>query len=183
MTDLSGKKIVIISTDYFEESELLDPLTELRDMGASVEVAAPHGEAIQALRGVNPGQEVVVDRLMNELTPTEYDAVIIPGGVVNADHLRVDTNARAFVRAMAEQHKPIAVICHGPWLLVSTGLVKGKTLTSYPTLKDDIENAGGTWVDQEVMVDDNLITSRKPDDLPAFINAIAEAVMNTKETA
>jgi protease I len=174
--DLSGKRIAIIATDYFEESELIEPLTQLRDMGAEVTVAAPHGETIQALRHVELGQEVVVDTTIDQLDPTDYDAVVIPGGVVGADQLRVNKAAVDFVQDMVDDKKPVAAICHGPWLLVSSGLVDGKVLTSYPTLVDDIRNAGGTWVDEEVMEDGWLITSRRPDDLPAFISAITKAL-------
>jgi protease I len=175
--DLTSKKIAIIATDYFEESELIEPLASLRDMGAEVIVAAPHDDIIQALRHVEMGQEVVVDKTIDKLDSGEYDAVVLPGGVVNADHLRVNATAQEFVQDMMEAGKPVAAICHAPWLLVSSGLVKGKTLTSYPTLADDIRNAGGNWVDEEVAVDGNLITSRKPDDIPAFVEAIAKALL------
>jgi len=174
--DLTGKKIAIIATDYFEESELIEPLTQLRDMGAEVVVAAPHDETIQALRHVDMGQEVSVDMTIAQLDPTEYDAVVIPGGVVNADHLRTDKDAQEFIQDMADGKKPVAAICHGPWLLVSSGLVDGHVLTSYPTLADDIRNAGGVWADEEVVKDRWLITSRRPDDLPAFITAISDAI-------
>lgn len=176
MKDLTGKRIVIIATDYFEEAELVEPLTELRDMGAEVTVAAPHDDMIQALRHVEMGQEVAVDTTIDKLDTSKYDAVVIPGGVVNADHLRIDKAAQEFVQEMADADKPVAAICHGPWLLVSAGLAEGRVMTSYPTLADDIRNAGGTWVDQEVKIDRHFITSRKPDDIPAFVAAIAEAV-------
>lgn len=174
--DLTGKKIVIIATDYFEESELIEPMTQLRDMGAEVIVAAPERGTLQALRHVEPGMEVEASQSIKQIDASEYDALVVPGGVVNADHLRIDHDAQELAHAMMDANKPVAVICHGPWLLVSSGLVDGRTLTSYPTLRDDITNAGGHWVDQEVMIDKNLITSRKPDDLPAFIQAIADAL-------
>jgi protease I len=173
---LTDKKIAIVATDYFEEAELIEPLTQLREMGAEVVVAAPHDDTIQALRHVEMGREVEVNETINHLDPGEFDAVVIPGGVVNADHLRIDKDAQEFVKAMAESDKPVAAICHGPWLLVSSGLVEGRTFTSYRTLADDIRNAGGAWVDQEVVVDAPYITSRKPDDIPAFIDAIVEAI-------
>ncbi len=179
--DLAGKKIVIVATDYFEEVELTDPLERLTDMEASVEVAAPHEGTIQALRGVEQGREIKVDKLIKELNPLEYDAVIIPGGVVNSDHLRTDKDAQEFVQSMADAGKPVAAICHGPWLLVSSGLVEGKTITSNLTLADDIRNAGGNWVNREVAVDGELITSRNPDDLPAFIQMIAESISKSSE--
>lgn len=177
MADLQGKRIAIIATDYFEESELIEPMTQLRNMGAEVEVAAPHSGTIKAMRGdVEPGDEVPVDKTLEELDVNEYDAVIVPGGTVNADKLRVEKQAQQFVREMAEAGKLVASICHGPWLLVSAKLVRGRTITSYRTLKDDIENAGGTWVNAEVQIDGNFITSRKPDDIPAFISAIDDAL-------
>ena len=174
--DVTGKKIVIIATDYFEEAELIDPMTQLRDMGAEVVVAAPEQGTLQALRHVEPGREVEATKSIKQIDAADYDALIIPGGVVNADHLRIDADAQALTHEMMDADKPVAVMCHGPWLLVSSGLVDGHTLTSYHTLKDDITNAGGHWLDQEVVVDKNLITSRKPDDLPAFIQAIVEAL-------
>lgn len=176
MADLSNKKIAIVATDYFEEAELIEPMMQLREMGAEVIVAAPHDDMIQALRHVEMGREVDVDATIAQLDPGEFDAVVIPGGVVNADHLRIDKDAQEFVKAMVESDKPVAAICHGPWLLVSSGLVEGHTFTSYPTLADDIRNARGTWVDQEVVVDAPFISSRKPDDIPAFVEAIADAV-------
>ena len=176
MADLSDKKIAIVATDYFEEAELVEPMMQLREMGAEVIVAAPHDDTIQALRHVEMGREVDVDMTIAQLDPGEFDAVIVPGGVVNADHLRIDKDAQEFVKAMVESDKPVAAICHGPWLLVSSGLVEGHTFTSYPTLADDIRNAGATWVDQEVVVDAPFISSRKPDDIPAFVEAVVEAV-------
>lgn len=176
MADLNNKKIAIIATDYFEESELIEPMTHLREMGAEVVVAAPHDDTIQSLRHMEMGREVAVDETINRLDSADFDALVIPGGVVNADHLRIDKDAQEFVKAMAESDKPIAAICHGPWLLVSCGLVEGRTFTSYPTLADDIRNAGGSWVDREVVVDAPYITSRKPDDIPAFVEAIVNAV-------
>jgi len=176
MEDLTDKRIAFIATDYFEEVELIEPLTQLRDMGAEVIVAAPHDETIQGLRHIELGQEVTVNTTIDQLDPSDYDAVVIPGGVVNADHLRIDKMAQAFVQDMVDDKKPVAAICHAPWLLVSSGLVDGKRLTSYPTLADDIRNAGGVWVDEEVVQDGWLITSRRPDDLPAFIATIAGAL-------
>lgn len=174
MINLSEKRIAIIATDYFEEAELVEPLTQLKSMGAIVDVAAPHSGTIQAMRGVEKTQAVAVDVTIDTLDAVLYDAVIIPGGVVNADHLRINASAQSFVQAMAAAHKPIAAICHGPWLLISSGLVGGRTFTSYPSLQDDITNAGGVWVDEEVVVDDNFISSRGLHDLPVFIDAIVK---------
>jgi protease I len=175
--DLTGKKVAIVATDYFEEAELTSPKEALEKAGATVEVIAPHDGEIQGLNHIEPGEAVHVDKTLAEANPDDYDAVVLPGGVVNADHLRADKAAQNFVtKIMGEEDKPTAVICHGPWLLVSSHLVRGRKLTSYHTLQDDIVNSGGEWVDQEVVVDGNLITSRKPDDLSAFNEALLKAL-------
>ena len=176
MVNLSGKRIAIVSTNYFEEAELIEPLTQLRSMGAKGDVASPHAGTIQGVRGVEKTGRIAVDLTIDMLDAALYDAVIIPGGVVNADHLRIEQAAQEFVKAMASAGKPVAAICHGPWLLVSSGLAKGRTFTSYPTLEDDIVNAGGIWVDKEVVQDENFITSRKPTDIPAFMEKIINAL-------
>ena len=170
--DLSSKRVAIIATDYFEEAELLEPRKALEDAGVKVEVIAPEGGSIKGLQHVEPGEEVPVDKTLDDVNPEDYDGVVLPGGAINADQLRMNKKARSFVIANMEAGKPTAVICHAPWVLVSAGLVNGKKLTSYPTLQDDIINAGGNWVDEEVVIDGNLITSRKPDDLPAFNDAL-----------
>lgn len=174
--DISGKRIAIIATDYFEEAELTNPLSELQNAGATVDVIAPHDGHIKGLNHVEPGEAVAVNKTLSEAHPEDYDALVIPGGAINADHLRMDEKARNFVKEMLATNKPVAVICHGPWLLVSSDALKGKKLTSYYTIQDDIRNAGGQWVDEEVVVDGNLITSRNPDDLPAFNDAILSAL-------
>lgn len=175
--DLSGKTVAIVATDYFEEAELTSPRDELRKAGAEVHVIAPHGGEIKGLNHVDPGQSVQVDKTLDEANPDDYDALVIPGGALNADVLRMDARARDFlVKVMDEQEKPTAVICHGPWLLVSSHVIDGRKVTSFPTVQDDIRNAGGIWTDAEVVIDGNLITSRKPDDLPAFNKALIEAI-------
>jgi protease I len=176
MSHLTGTKVAIVVTDYFEEAELTSPREALQQAGAEVHVIAPHDGEVQGLEHVDPGSPVTVDLTLDQADPNDYDAVVIPGGVVNADNLRMDLKARDFVMKMEGEGKPVAAICHGPWLLVSSGLVRGRKLTSYHTLQDDIRNAGGEWDDQELIVDGNLITSRKPDDLPAFNEAIINAL-------
>lgn len=173
---MSAKRIAIIATDYFEEVELTSPSQALIDAGHHVDIVAPNAGEIKGLNHVEPGQNISVDKTLAEANPEDYDAVVLPGGVVNADHLRIDEQAQAFVKNMMQAHKPVAVICHGPWLLVSADVVEGRHLTSYQTVRDDIENAGGEWSDEEVVIDNNLITSRKPDDLPAFNKAIVDAL-------
>jgi protease I len=176
-SDLSGKKVAVVATDYFEEVELTEPVKALKEAGAAVEIIAPKPGEIKALRHVEPGQAIKVDKTLDEADPADYDALLLPGGAVNADHLRVEQKARDFViKLMSEMNKPTAVICHAPWMLASTGLARGKKLTSYHTIQDDMRNAGADWVDEEVVVDGNLITSRKPDDIPAFNKAFISAL-------
>jgi protease I len=177
MSDLSGKTVAIIATDFFEEPELVQPRDALREAGATVKIYSTGTDPIQAVQGdTSPSQKVDVDGTFDDLDVSAVDALVVPGGTVNADRIRVEEKAQELVRTAMELGKPLAVICHGPWLLVSAGLVRGKQLTSYFSLADDVRNAGGTWVDEEVVVDGNLITSRNPDDLPAFIKAIEDAV-------
>ncbi|MGI8824432.1 MAG: type 1 glutamine amidotransferase domain-containing protein [Chloroflexota bacterium] len=168
MLDLSNVRVAVIATDGFEETELTEPVKALRDAGATVDIIAPKGGQIQAFRHQDKGTKVEVSRTLDEARPDEYDALQLPGGALNADQLRVVPQVRNFIKAFEQAGKPIAFICHAPWELVSAGLVRGRTLTSYYTIQDDIRNAGGNWVDQEVCVDGNWVTSRQPDDLPAF---------------
>ncbi len=177
MSHLSGKKIAIIATDHFEESELVTPRDELSKHGAEVKVYSTGTDPIQAVEGdTEPTQKVDVDGTFADLDVSTVDAVVVPGGTVNADHIRTDEDAQSIVREALDSDKVLAVICHGPWLLVSAGLAKGRTLTSYSSLSVDLENAGATWVDKEVVVDGKLITSRNPGDLDAFVEAIGEAL-------
>jgi protease I len=177
MSDLSGKRVAIIATDHFEEAELVEPRDALTKAGAEVRIYSVDTDPIQAVEGdTDPTQKIDVDGTFADLDVSAVDAVVVPGGTVNADRIRVDEQAQAIVRAANDAGKPLAVICHGPWLLVSAGLVDGRRLTSYPSLAVDVRNAGGTWVDEQVVVDGNLITSRNPGDLPAFIKAIEDAL-------
>jgi protease I len=165
---LKGKKVAILAADMFERVELEDPRKALEDAGAEVEIVSIHEGEIRGFDHFDPASKVTVDRTVDEASADDYDALMVPGGVGNPDQLRGDENAVAFVRKFHDAGKPIAVICHGPWVLVESGVVRGKRLTSWPTLETDIRNAGGDWVDDEVVVDGNLVTSRKPDDIPAF---------------
>jgi protease I len=168
MADLKGKKVAILAADMFERVELEEPRKALEDAGADVELVSIHDGDIQGFDHFEPASKVKVDRTVEEASPDDYDALLVPGGVGNPDQLRGDENAVAFVRALHDAGKPMAVICHGPWVLVESGIVSGKRVTSWPTLQTDIRNAGGEWVDEEVVVDGNVVTSRKPDDIPAF---------------
>jgi protease I len=171
---LDGKKIAILATDGVEQVELTEPQTALEEAGATTELVSLEPGEILGFNHLDHGDRLPVDKTVKEASPEDYDAVLVPGGVANGDFLRADEDAVAFVAAFAEDHKPIASICHGPWILVETGIVKGRTVTSWPSLKTDIRNAGGTWVDEEVHVDQGLVTSRKPDDLPAFNAKVIE---------
>jgi deglycase len=165
---LSGKKIAILAADMFERVELEEPRKALEDAGAEIEVVSIHDGEIEGFDHFQPANTVKVDHTVDEVSPADYDALLVPGGVGNPDQLRGDENAVAFVRGFHEAGKPMAVICHGPWVLIEAGVASEKRLTSWPTLQTDIRNAGGDWVDEEVVVDGNLVTSRKPDDIPAF---------------
>jgi protease I len=174
MADLKDKKVAILAADMFERVELEKPRKALEDAGAGVEIVSIHDGDIQGFDHFDPAGKLKVDRTVEEASPDDYDALMIPGGVGNPDQLRGDENAVAFVRGFHEAGKPMAAICHGPWVLVEAGVVSGKRLTSWPTLQTDIRNAGGEWVDEEVVVDGNVVTSRKPDDIPAFNREMLE---------
>ena len=165
---LEGKKVAILAADMFERVELEEPRKALEEAGATTEVVSLKDGEIQGFDHFDPANKVKVDKTVEEANVDDYDALLVPGGVGNPDQLRGDENAVEFVRGFAESGKPMAVICHGPWGLVESGVVRGKRVTSWPTLQTDIRNAGGDWVDEEVVVDGNVVTSRKPDDIPAF---------------
>jgi protease I len=168
MAELDHLRVAVLATDGFEESELTEPVKALKAAGAKVDIIAPRKGEIQAFRHFDKTLKVPVDRTLKEAKAESYDALLLPGGVLNADALRVLPEARAFIQRMDAAGKPIAAICHAPWELISAGIVKDRLLTSYPTIQDDVRNAGGFWVDREVAVDQDLVTSRRPSDLPAF---------------
>ena len=165
---LKGKKVAILAADMFERVELEEPRKALEEAGAKTEIVSIHDGEIKGFDHFDPANTVEVDHTVEQASPEDYDALLIPGGVGNPDQLRGDENAVSFVQQFHQAGKPMAVICHGPWVLVESGVVRGKRVTSWPTLETDIRNAGGEWVDQEVVVDGNIVTSRKPDDIPAF---------------
>ncbi|MBX7250270.1 MAG: type 1 glutamine amidotransferase [Caulobacteraceae bacterium] len=171
-TQLNGKRVAVLATDGFEQVELTKPVEALKAAGATVEVVSPKGGEIQGYRHHDKGESVPVDRLLSDASAGDYEALVLPGGVMNPDALRLEPEAISFIRDMAEAGKPIAAICHGPWTLINAGAVDGKRMTSWPSLEIDLKNAGAEWVDEEVVVDRSgnggLVTSRKPDDLPAF---------------
>jgi protease I len=165
---LNGLRVAILATDGFEQSELLEPKKALEALGAETEIVSLTDGDIRGWNHKEWGQKVSVDRQVGDADPSDYDALVLPGGVMNPDSLRMQPQAVTFVRSFFESGKPVAAICHGPWTIIESGSAKGYRMTSWPSLKTDITNAGGNWVDAEVAVDENLVTSRKPDDLPAF---------------
>jgi protease I len=171
---LDGKTIAILATDGVEQVELSEPRKALEQEGARTELVSLEPGRIQGVDHLDKGETFEVDTTVADADPARYDGLLLPGGVANPDFLRADEQAVAFVRAFVEQDKPVAAICHGPWTLVEAGVVAGRTLTSWPSLRTDIRNAGGEWVDEEVHVDNGLVTSRKPDDLPAFCAKMVE---------
>jgi protease I len=168
MTDLNNLRVAVMATDGLEESELTEPVKALREAGAKPEVISLKPGQIQAFKHHDKSITIDVDRTLDDVSADQYDAVLLPGGALNADTLRAVPKVQSFLQQMAREDKPMAVICHAPWELVSAGLAQGRTMTSYHTIQDDIRNAGATWVDREVVVDGNLVTSRQPSDLPAF---------------
>ena len=165
---LNGKTIAILATDGFEQSELLKPKQALEEAGARTQVISPTENKIKGWEKKSWGKEIAVDVPLKSADASHYDALLLPGGVMNPDQLRMIPEAVRFAKQFFDQGKPVAAICHGPWMLVETGAVRGRTVTSWPSLKTDIRNAGGTWVDQEVIVSDGVVTSRNPEDIPAF---------------
>jgi deglycase len=180
--ELQGRRVAILLAPVgTEQAEFTEPKKAVEDAGAEVDVVGLQtGEAQTMNSDVNPGETFVVEKTFTEVTPGDYDALIVPGGTVGADTLRGNEEAVGFVRGFFEQEKPVGVICHGPWTLVEADVVRGRTLTSYPSLQTDIRNAGGEWVDEEVVTDQGLVTSRNPDDLPAFCSKLVEEIAEGK---
>jgi protease I len=174
MRKLSGRRVAILVADGFEQVELTEPRTALEDEGAETEIVSPAGKRVRAWRFTRWGRTYPVDVLLSNVEPHRYDALLLPGGVLNPDKLRQNPDALRFIRSFTETGKPIAALCHGPWTLIDAGFVRGKRLTSFPSLQADLRNAGAIWVDQEVAVDGKLVTSRKPGDIPAFNRRMVE---------
>jgi protease I len=175
---LNGCIIAVLATDGVEQVELTEPVAALRREGAEVHVVSDKKDPIQGFRHHDPGEQIEVDLSLDEAEADKYDGLVLPGGVINPDALRLSPRAIEFVRHFVEEDRPIAAICHGPWTLIDAGGTSGKTMTSWPSLKTDLRNSGARWVDQEVVVDGNLVTSRKPDDLPAFNARMIEVMAN-----
>ncbi len=171
---LNGKKIAILATNGFEQLELTEPHKALNQAGATVMVVSQKPEPIQGMNKDEKGDKIPVDATLADTSPDEFDGLVLPGGVANPDYLRIDERAVAFIKHFVQAGKPIAAICHGPWTLIEAGAVRGKKLTSWPSLKTDLANAGATWTDEAMVRDGMLVTSRKPDDLPQFNSAAIE---------
>jgi protease I len=182
MANLNNRKVAILTEEGFEQVELTSPKQALEEAGATVHVISPKSGKIKAWDKTNWGIEIDVDKQLSDVSPDDYDALVLPGGVLNPDKLRQNKDAIAFVSAFLDEGKPVAAICHGPQMLIETGMISGRTLTSFPSLQTDLKNAGARWVDEEVVVDNGLVTSRTPADLDAFnrkaIEEIAEGIHN-----
>jgi protease I len=176
MQTLNGKKVAILVEDGFEQIELTSPKQALEQAGATTHIISPKRDKVKGWDETKWGQEFLVDTSIEQANANNYDALLLPGGVMNPDKLRINKSAVQFVRSFFDQGKPVAAICHGPWPLIEANVVKGRKMTSYPSLQSDLKNAGANWVDQEVVVDQGLVTSRNPDDLPAFNRKMIEEV-------
>jgi protease I len=176
MASLNNRRVAILTEEGFEQVELTSPKQALEEAGAKVDVISPKTGKIKAWDKTNWGIEIDVDKNLNDVSPDDYDALVLPGGVLNPDKLRQNKEAVAFVSAFLDEGKPVAAICHGPQMLIETGMIGGRTLTSYPSLETDLKNAGAHWIDQEVVVDNGLVTSRRPDDLEAFNRKAIEEI-------
>jgi protease I len=179
MSQANSYKIAVLATDGFELTELVEPVNALRAAGATVQVLAPHGGDIQGMNHDEKAQKIKVDLELSKASAKDFDALVLPGGVANPDALRLDRMAISFIKGFSDADKPIAAICHGPWTLIEAGAVQGRKMTSWPSLQTDLRNAGATWIDQEVVIDGNLVTSRKPGDLPAFNREFLKVLTTT----
>jgi len=181
MTDkaLKGIKVAILATDGVEQVELLKPRQALEEAGAQTAVVSPKSGKIKGWNHTEWGEQIPVDHELGNVSPNDFDALLLPGGVLNPDKLRMEPQAVQFVKAFFTAGKPVAAICHGPWMIIEAGAAKGKQITSWPSLQTDLRNAGANWVDQEMVRDGNLVTSRKPDDIPAFNRGIIELFHET----
>jgi deglycase len=172
--ELKGKRVAFLFTDGAEQVEVTEPLEAVRKAGAKTDIVSLEKGEVEMWKHFDKGDKMTADVAVADADPSDYDGLVLPGGVANPDQLRLNEDAVKFVRAFFEQDKPVGVICHGPWMLVETGVAKGRKVTSWPSLQTDLRNAGADWVDEEVVVDNGLVTSRKPDDLPAFCAKIVE---------
>ena len=180
---LEGKKVAILVADGFEQVEMTEPRKALEEAGAETKIVSPKPGQIQGMHHADKGDKFDVDLTLDDARPEEFDALMIPGGLMNPDQLRSTPEALEFTRHFFREGKPVAAICHGPWVLIDAGVVRGRTLTSWPAIKTDVKNAGGNWVNEEVVVDNGLVTSRKPDDIPAFNEKMIEEFCEGRHAA
>ncbi len=173
---LNGKRVAILVAEGFEQAEMVEPRKALEAAGAKTEIVSPARDEVQGWHHFDKGDRFAVDVPVEDAKPDEYDALLLPGGVANPDQLRANPKAVQFVKRFADSGKPIGVICHGPWTLIEAGVVKGRTMTSWPSLRTDLTNAGAKWVDQQVVTDRGIVSSRKPDDIPAFSKKLIEEI-------
>jgi protease I len=183
MASLNGVKVAILVTDGFEQDELLQPRNALDQAGAETKVVSPKDEKVRGWKYTDWGATITVDEHLNEVKPEQFDALLLPGGVMNPDKLRMDSKAVAFVKSFFESGKPVAAICHGPWMVIEAGAAHGRRIAAWPSVKTDLRNAGAEWVDREAVVDGNLVSARKPDDIPAFNQAMIELFSQGKSPA
>lgn len=178
--DISGKKVAFLLTDGVEQVELTSPWDAVKQAGGEPVLVSPKSGSVKGFNHIDPADDFRVDVTAADANADDYDALVIPGGVVNADDLRLDKDSQDFARTFFSDHKPVAVICHGPWILIEAGVVNGRKMTSFPSVATDLKNAGATWVDQEVVVDAGFVSSRNPNDLPAFNAKLIEEVAEGK---
>lgn len=183
MADIKGLNVAILVEDGFEQVELIEPRKALDQAGAETRVVSPKSERVRGWNFTDWGDELAVDVALDRARPQDFDALLLPGGVMNPDALRMQPKAVAFVKAFFDAGKPVAVICHGPWTIIETGAARGRRIASWPSLKTDLRNAGAEWMDQQVVVDGNLVSSRKPDDIPAFNPAMIELFSRARQQA
>jgi protease I len=183
MANLSNKHVAVLVTEGYEQPELTEPVKALRDAGAVVDIASEKRGAVRGFKHHDPADSVQADLTFDEVQPARYDGILLPGGVINGDYIRAIPRVQQIIAAFDGAGKPIAVICHAPWALIDAGVVEDRTVTSWPTLKTDLMNAGAEWVDREVVVDGNLVTSRKPDDIPAFNREFMKLLEGSKQPA
>lgn len=181
MDELKGMKVAILITDGFEQVEMVQPRQALMDAGAETSIVSPKGQCVCSWNVVDWGEEFPVDIALDRANASDFDALMLPGGVMNPDALRMHAQAVAFVKSFFDAGRPVAVICHGPWTVIDAGAARGRRITSWPSLKTDLRNAGAEWVDQEVVTDANLVSSRKPDDIPAFNRAMIDLFSRCRE--
>src|SRR5947209_7731863 len=178
--ELKGKRVAFLFTEGAEQPEVTQPLEAVRGAGAKVDIVSLDKGEVEMWKHFDKGDKITADHAVSDVNASDYDGLVLPGGVANPDQLRADEDAVRFVRDFFEQHKPVAAICHGPWILVDAEVLKGRKVTSWPSLKNDLRNAGAKWVDEEVVVDNGLVTSRKPDDIPAFNSKVIEEIAEGK---